>query len=249
MSPRPTGEVIRLWERGRGQHPVDRALTLLEVADPPISRNELSVLPIGDRDRCLLDLRRRFFGDELVCEAECRECGQRVEIAARVSQLLGADPEDLTRSMTTVEIGGLEVELRPADSRDLAAAAVAGSVEQARRTLLDRCVIRVAGRDAETSPSQLSDEIVAEIADVLSEIDPQANTELELECPRCRGAWQQSFDIGEFLWREVERSARRLLRDVHTLAWAYGWSEDEILGLSDARRGFYLEQVERWRTT
>jgi hypothetical protein len=30
---------------------------------------------------------------------------------------------------------------------------------------------------------------------------------------------------------------------VHTLASAYGWSESEILALSDARRRLYMEMV------
>jgi hypothetical protein len=34
-----------------------------------------------------------------------------------------------------------------------------------------------------------------------------------------------------------------LLRDVHTLASAYGWKEDEVLHLTPARRHAYLELV------
>jgi len=37
---------------------------------------------------------------------------------------------------------------------------------------------------------------------------------------------------------------RRLLVEVHALASAYGWSEQEILSLSDARRRLYLEMVQ-----
>ena len=35
-----------------------------------------------------------------------------------------------------------------------------------------------------------------------------------------------------------------LLRDVDTLARAYGWTEEQVLALGDARRGAYLELVE-----
>ncbi len=37
--------------------------------------------------------------------------------------------------------------------------------------------------------------------------------------------------------------AERLLREVHTLARAYGWSEGAILELGSARRERYLELV------
>jgi hypothetical protein len=36
---------------------------------------------------------------------------------------------------------------------------------------------------------------------------------------------------------------RRLLREVHTLALAYGWREADILNMSARRRRFYLEMA------
>jgi hypothetical protein len=51
------------------------------------------------------------------------------------------------------------------------------------------------------------------------------------------------FDIGAFLWEEIAAQARRLLREVHTLARAYGWREADILVMSAARRQAYLEMV------
>jgi hypothetical protein len=41
----------------------------------------------------------------------------------------------------------------------------------------------------------------------------------------------------------MEARAKRLLAEVHLIASAYGWSEAEILGLSRARRDFYLDMV------
>ena len=46
-----------------------------------------------------------------------------------------------------------------------------------------------------------------------------------------------------FLWDEVDVRARRLLDEVHALAGAYGWSEQRILALSEARRRAYLDRV------
>ena len=228
---------------------MDRALTLLKVADPTNPRAELASLRIGDRDRRLLELRRQIIGDRLDAEAECPACGQRVEITARISQLMVADQDETAPRSVTVEIEGFEVEVRPADSRDLAAAAVRETVEEAHQALLERCVVRVAENGVPIEPANLTDGAAAEISRVLSELDPQANTELDLHCPRCHGEWRQAFDIGDYLWGEVTERARRLLHEVHTLAWAYGWSENEILGLSDGRRRVYLEQVESWQTT
>ena len=40
-----------------------------------------------------------------------------------------------------------------------------------------------------------------------------------------------------------EARARALLAAVHTLARAYGWSEPDVLALSEQRRAAYLEMV------
>ena len=44
-------------------------------------------------------------------------------------------------------------------------------------------------------------------------------------------------------WAELDAWARRLLLDVHTLARAYGWSERDILQLTETRRQFYLNLI------
>ena len=51
-------------------------------------------------------------------------------------------------------------------------------------------------------------------------------------------------DIAGFFWAELDAWARRLLREIHTLARFYGWSEAEILALSPLRRRCYLEMVQ-----
>ena len=58
-----------------------------------------------------------------------------------------------------------------------------------------------------------------------------------------RRSWAVMFDVVSFFWSEICVQAKRLLREVHTLARAYGWREVDILGMSTARRQFYLEMV------
>ena len=48
------------------------------------------------------------------------------------------------------------------------------------------------------------------------------------------------LDAGQLLWEEIEARALVLLREVHHLASAYGWSEAQILALTPARRASYL---------
>jgi hypothetical protein len=64
-----------------------------------------------------------------------------------------------------------------------------------------------------------------------------------LNCSSCGHKWEAPFDIVAFFWTEINAAAHGLLREVHALASAYGWTESEILALSPARRRCYLEMV------
>ena len=55
-------KILDVWEAGRQQHELDRALTLLAAAYPELSRDELADLTIGERDARLLRLRIFMFG-------------------------------------------------------------------------------------------------------------------------------------------------------------------------------------------
>ena len=73
--------------------------------------------------------------------------------------------------------------------------------------------------------------------------DPWAELTLGIRCPACGHEDGAAFDIAAYLWEEIDSHARQLLDDIHTLATAYGWTEPDILALSDARRAAYLARV------
>ena len=77
----------------------------------------------------------------------------------------------------------------------------------------------------------------------MAERDPQSDVRLDLTCPSCGHGWQVWFDIGEFLWHTLTARARRLIGDVHALAFTYKWTEADILSMSEARRRLYLDLV------
>jgi hypothetical protein len=73
-------KILALWEAGRRQHELDRALTLLAGASPELSREELADLSIGQRDARLLRLRTLLFGAGALGFSECPACAERVEL-------------------------------------------------------------------------------------------------------------------------------------------------------------------------
>ena len=128
------------------------------------------------------------------------------------------------------------------NSHDLAAVSGSSDPTAARVLLLERCLAaRKAGQPvpASTLPTGVVEAVEAR----MSKLDPQGETILELRCAACGHQWRAALDIGRFFWQELAAEARRLLREVHLLASAYGWGEAEILALTPARRDAYLAQV------
>ena len=95
----------------------------------------------------------------------------------------------------------------------------------------------------QANSDQLPNEFIEVLSRAMLEAYPQAEIILRLTCPTCGHEWDLLFDIAEFFWREISAQAQRLLREIDTLARAYGWTEREILSLPAQRRQTYLEML------
>jgi hypothetical protein len=233
-------ELLDAWERGRGEPPVQRALTLLAPACPETPLEALARESVGRRDARLLTLREQTFGSRLVSVTACPACGERLETAFEVADIrvpeTGGGEETLR-----LPVAGRELTFRLPNSLDLAALALCADLEGARRRLLGRCLLAAPGE--ELAVDRLPAEALQAVADRMAAADPQGDVELALQCPACSHAWQAAFDIASFFWTEVDAWARVLLHEIHTLASAYGWREADILALSPWRRRTYLELI------
>jgi uncharacterized protein (UPF0212 family) len=235
--------LVVAWEQGLGRTPAEQALTLLATAYPEIPPDRLAALSIGQRDACLLTLREWTLGSRLVGLATCPACAERLELAFDVANIRASPPAELEGSETlSVSVAGYDVTFRLPNSLDVNAAR-ADDVDAARQRLLRRCVL-AANQGGEQRPvDDLPAEVVAAIVERMEQADPQANVQLALSCPTCGHGWQAIFDIAPFFWSEIEAWAYRILREVHTLASAYGWREADILAMSPWRRQVYLSMV------
>ena len=222
--------VLELWEQGASLHPLDRSLLALSVGDPS-ARAGVADWPLGHRNRALLDLHAAWFGPRIQGWTSCPSCGEKVEFELDAREL--ARSADGPQPRDCVAVGAHAFRLPT--SRDLAVVIARNAPESAAALLLDRC--RTGGPE---NPEWTGDLLEA-VQESLASADPLAETRLALGCPSCLREWDDTLDVGRFLWAEVESRARRVLRDVHALASAYGWNESEALALSDARRAMYLE--------
>jgi len=238
-----TAHALALWEQGRARHAVDRALLLLGAVRPGTPWDELADLPVGRRDAALLALRRASFGTRLEVATGCVACGEtlafELDLAAfggveGVKDDDGGDDGDGLVQAAAIELDGRRY--RRPTSRDLAAIAHETDAEAARRQLLKRCGLD----DAAAQPETLT-----RVEAALAAADAAADITLALRCEACGTRFEADFDIAALLWQDIEAAARRALLDVDLLARAYGWSEREVLALSDTRRAAYVELASR----
>ena len=245
--------LLEVWERGAACSPPRRALLLLGVAHPGLDPAILGALPVGRRDALLLRLRARLFGPRLDATAACPACNERVEFTLSLPDLLPSvsDPaaaaEELVRPVPpgplVLELEDHALTLRPPSADDLVALENHRDPAAAEAELLRRCVLSARRDDQPIESAALPGPLVAAVSARIAEADPLSDLRLGLSCPACSHAWSDPLDIAACLWRELEAWAARLLREVHLLATAYGWTEDAILALSPVRRRHYLDLI------
>jgi hypothetical protein len=234
-------DVLALWDCTERLHPIDRALDLLARAFPDRDREDLCRLALGERDALLLAVRRAVFGDRLEAEDRCPACGERVEFELRCSALLeNAAPSSMEWSLDS---GSYRLTLRSLDSGDAAAAALCEGIEAGREVLLARCVVAAEIEGTPIAATALPASVREEVSASLASHDQHAETLLDLACPGCGHAWQSVFDVASFVWAELSARAQRLLLEVHALSRAYGWTEADVLALSERRRAAYLGMI------
>lgn len=251
-------DLLDLWDRALGPGPVERARVLAGFgagADDDGARR----LTLGEANAALLRLREAVAGPTMEAVAGCPACGETVEWTLAVADLLALDAGPRPGPVP-IEVAGWHVRwhaptladlLDPvpsdplrargadplgAQGADLLAAAVAPGT-----ALLNRCVEHVKDPDGRPAGvASLPPAVRAALAEALEAVDPLAEISADLTCPRCGTAFVSDVDVPAFVWAEVDVRARRLLADVATLARAYGWTEPEVLALSEARRAAYL---------
>jgi hypothetical protein len=238
-------------ERGDRPLPVRLVTELLarclDSSDARVATLEPRALTVGDREALLLHVRRLTLGDDLSCTLACPApaCGQRMAIELRASDLLLTPyPDAQSAYDTRVSREGATYEIRfrlpTGEDQELAAELAREDAPGAALLVLDRCVQRVTVDGRETAARDLPTEVVDAISAAIADRDPQAELDLAVTCPECGAAVTALFDTASYFLRELEDRAARLLREVHTLALYYHWSERDILEMPPRRRQRYL---------
>jgi hypothetical protein len=236
-------DILQVWEQGQRRHPIDRALTILAAACPEAKWEELVALSVGRRDQRLLKVRELTLGGRMRAYAECPQCREQLEFELDTSTMLAAGDGSPAEAEMQLEFDGYEVRHRLPNSMDLAAIADKDDAKAARDQLLSRCIIHARQDDRPVAVEELPAAVLDALDTGMEESDPLSDLQLNVECSNCAHKWPLTMDILSFFWAEISDRAKRFLADVHTLARAYGWSESDILAMSDTRRRYYLEMI------
>ena len=235
-------DTLAIWERvaslGPDARSIDRTLLLASFNGDETAA--LSAAPVGRCHAKLLELRLRMGSEELDWIATCPQCANPVEFAVDAIDLLALDvPTEVGAELVFVS-SGCTVHGRPPASIDLI-----GLDEETNpvAALRRRCVVATDAEGNDLDPATLPGDILDDIDSALAATDPLAELVVSLRCPDCGVGFEADVDFGAFVWSEVDARAQRILHDVDVLARAYGWTEPDVLALSESRRAAYLRLV------
>ena len=199
----------------------------------------LRQLSIGDRAALTLHARRLELGDSLDSTVECAKCGKNMSVVLSAAKLLAARHLE-PRINYGIDVDGFALRVRPLTSLDqdklVVGTSEKGEIEEA---LARSCIVH----SDRLLPEKLSDHLIGAIGSKLEEVDPLSEITLHLSCAECSHKFDASFDIEDFVYREIEMSLGYLESELHWLALHYHWSESEILSLPVRRRKRYISLI------
>ena len=221
-------DVLTAWEQGRALTPTGRGESMLDAFG--VAADGRESLTVGQRDALLLTLRRQMFGSEVFGVASCPECGVQLDVTFDIDDVWQVPPGDPAQPADLM-VRDFTVRAHAPTTSDLLALDLAPRGADRRQLMLHRCIEHASHDGVEVEVEDLPDAVIAEVVERLQSVDPQADVQLALRCAGCGHGWSVTFDILSYLWVELGGRARSLVRDVHVLASAYGWRQDDIAEL------------------
>jgi hypothetical protein len=213
-------------------------VVLDDLAGRPATTDRVRALSVGDRQFLIRRLGIELDTDECWLTGVCEHCGQPIDVAVRQSALPYKPATD-GYPIATAQTSLGECRVRVPTGLDQEAMAVVEDESAAADELARRCVLDlVPGR--ELDPAELTERDLEILGEAVESVAPEMVTEIQASCPHCSGQTAIAIDP----YRCLRNLDVGVLRQVHTLASAYHWSEAEILALPRQRRLRYLQMID-----
>lgn len=209
-----------------------------EVGGGAATPERVERLSVPDRQFLMLHLASRVQGEEeRWLTGVCGECEEPFQLRVDPSQM-PVKPAGPTYPFAEADTSGGRIRLRVPTGADQARIEAERRDARALRLLAAALVV-----DGDVDADGLTDEDVERIDAALEETSPEVGTRVATTCPGCGEGNELYVDP----YRVLGRRRSDLLHEIHRLAGAYGWSEDEILSLPWERRRAYLGLVQKGR--
>jgi hypothetical protein len=214
---------------------IDRLL--VRSPGSPIEHFNAAELTASERDRLLAEVYERTFGPRIESTVRCGVCQELFDLTFAIRDLLASLDSVASSPMVTRDPDGTyrtAVGLRfrlPVGTDELAVIGL--PPQKAQSVLLQRCILE------SNEPVEID-----AVQEAMENVAPVMNLDLDARCPECGGKQQVHFDIQFYLLRALLQESKRIGREIHRLAVAYGWSLNEILSLSRSQRQAFVEFIE-----
>jgi hypothetical protein len=184
----------------------------------------------------MLQLRRLTRGDQINATLSCPACQEKLDVEFQATDI------PVERRLQSVEIYVIELKSDESSSRNVHFRLPTGDDQEsvseldsatAEDALFSLCLIDDGGTPFMPDERRT-------VIEAMGQLAPTLDLDLDLKCPSCNHTFVAPFDMTAFFLEELRVSEPQLLREVHSLALYYHWSEREILGLTRARRRAYL---------
>ncbi len=215
------------------------AAFLANADGAPCETLELWNLPLSTRDLALVHVAAAIDGtDTLDLAWRCprADCREDLEVSLTLASIDALHEQRAGKDTLTVPgpDGSALTVRRPTgdDLRHWRAMGAADETAVRHRMLRELCV---AGTPTDDAPA---------LDEALETFDPLMTLTLSAACPACGHSAEHPLDLEAFALARLHEHQDRLVREIHQLARAYGWSEAEVLAVPRARRARYLELVQ-----
>jgi hypothetical protein len=196
--------------------------------------NHIWRLASGSREWLLQRAAALFWRESGWFQARCEACNAAYDVPLRLDaapRKPAAEPFPVVSVRTSLGLRDFEV------PNGLHEAALAQQCPQnPTRALLAKCGL---GPEARSDAEAFCAADLRVIEEALDLAAPDIADDLTITCPNCNAPTAARIDPLEFAFPDTQT----LLREVHSLAATYHWSEEAILALPSVRRRAYAELI------
>ena len=204
-------------------------------------------LEVGTRVQCLLTITALVEGSEnITLDLRCKNpaCRQEIEVEQSLSQLGHIKQQD---GPIKVQMGNEEYFFRRPTGRDqlhwLSQSYDKESTEVL--SMAERLAIEKMPEMPKEACSPDGENPVKAIGEALKSSDPLACFRLRVKCPECGQIDSHSMDLGAWALKKFRKEQDGLIDTIHTLAYRYHRTEEQIAQIPHWRRSRYLARIEK----